>query len=220
MAISADVKLDIYNDALTHLESRLIASLSENREPRRVLDQYWGANDKLVRFALQQGDWNFATRTTMLSYDTAVTPAFGLSYAFAKPTDFKRLISIASDERFESPLLARIGYVDEAGFWYSDLQDLYLRYVSDGDTYGFSSGQWTETFRNYLSFRLAWLACKRITGKEDMKLDLEKGMDKALAEARSINSMNEGTKMPRPGNWARSRGSISSRFDRATSITP
>jgi hypothetical protein len=34
-------QLFIYNEALGHLGERRLANLSENREPRRVLDSYW-----------------------------------------------------------------------------------------------------------------------------------------------------------------------------------
>ena len=99
MAISADIKLDIYNGALLRLASRKLASLTEGRESRRVLDQYWGAQNKIVSYALERGDWNFALRARKLEADTAVEPQWGWTYAYEKPTDFRRLSALSGDER-------------------------------------------------------------------------------------------------------------------------
>ena len=40
MAITNSDRLDVYNGALRRLGSRRLASLTENREPRRVLDGF------------------------------------------------------------------------------------------------------------------------------------------------------------------------------------
>ena len=42
-------QLFIYNEALGHLGERVLASLTEGREPRRVLDSYWS---DVVAYAL------------------------------------------------------------------------------------------------------------------------------------------------------------------------
>ena len=51
MAITNSDRLDVYNGALRRLGSRRLASLTENREPRRVLDDIWN-NGALVNYAL------------------------------------------------------------------------------------------------------------------------------------------------------------------------
>ena len=62
MTIDPAHKLRAYNGALVEvLGTRPLSSLAEDREPRRVLDQIW-AGGALVRYALERGDWNFATR--------------------------------------------------------------------------------------------------------------------------------------------------------------
>ncbi len=60
-------KYAIYNMALAHLQERKLARLSngnlENREPKRVLDDFW---DQEVAFCLERHFWNFIYRTVQL----------------------------------------------------------------------------------------------------------------------------------------------------------
>src|ERR1700724_1414124 len=70
-------QLFIYNEALGHLGERQLASLSEPREPRRVLDSYWS---DVVGFCLSQGLWKFAKRTILIDNSSSLTPQFGYNY--------------------------------------------------------------------------------------------------------------------------------------------
>jgi len=217
MAISADIRLDIYNGALLRLASRKLATLSEARESRRVLDQYWGAQNKIVSYALERGDWNFALRSRQIEAETSVEAEWGWQHAFAKPTDVRRLSALSGDERMKSPLTAD-GYSDERGYWLSDTDPLYVRYVSDDTLYGFNSGVWTEGFIDYLEARLAWLSCNRITNDKGLKQMLEGEMKTALSNAKSVDAMGEGIKFLPTGSWARSRSAGSRTKDRSTSL--
>lgn len=204
MAILTTDKLDIYNRALGKLGSRKLSSLSENREPRRVLDGHWGDNDNLVTYALEIGDWDFATRIVELSYSPSVEPSFGHRYAFDKPSDLARVTSLSANEFFSAPLTAR-QYDSVADYWFADLQALYVKYVSSDASYGFNSAGWTEAFKQYLSDRLAWLSCERITNSTQKRDRLERDMMKAEARAKSNDAMAEGVKFPPAGSWAGSR---------------
>ena len=158
MAVSADLKLSIYNGALRHLGSRNLASLSENREPRRVLDEVWGPSDSAVKYALERGEWNFAIRTAMVQYNPSVEPDFGFMRAFDKPDDFARLAGLSIDGRFSMPM-TNDQYVDEATFWFADYDTLYVRYVSTHDNYGLNGAGWSQTFIEYLKLYLAHESC-------------------------------------------------------------
>ena len=72
-------QLFIYNEALGHLGERQLASLSEPREPRRVLDSYWS---DVVGYCLSQGLWKFARRTIQVDNSSSLTPQFGFNYFF------------------------------------------------------------------------------------------------------------------------------------------
>lgn len=204
MAIADDVKLAIYNGALRRLGSRKLASLSENREPRRVLDDIWGSASEVVGYALERGEWNFAIRTVQGNYSSAIEPDFGYRRAFEKPSDMRRLASLSYDPYFNIPL-SHDEYVDEAGYWFMDYDEIYVRYVSDDGSYGFDSGLWTEGFKKWLECYMAWEGCERITNSTTKRVGLEKDMNKFLRDAKSLDAMNEGTKFRPPGDWIRSR---------------
>ena len=72
-------QLFIYNEALGHLGERQLASLSEPREPRRVLDSYWS---DVVGFCLSQGLWKFARRTAQIDSSSSLTPQFGFNCVY------------------------------------------------------------------------------------------------------------------------------------------
>ena len=139
MAISNTDRLDVYNGALRRLGSRRLASLTENREPRRVLDDIWN-NGALVNYALERGEWNFALRSVQGAYNAGITPGFGFRCAFDKPDDFRRLAGLSADEYFRRPLTAE-EYTDEGGYWLSDNDTIFIRYVSSHDNYGYDSSR-------------------------------------------------------------------------------
>ncbi len=210
MAILSADKLDIYNRALPKLGSRLLASLSEGRESRRILDGHWGASDNLVLYALERADWTFATRIVELSYSPSVEPSFGHRKAFDVPTDLRKLTSLSANEMFSIPLVAS-DYEQTATYWLCDLETLFVKYVSDDASYGFNSSRWSEHFKEYLAARLAWLSCERLTNSGTKRRELFAEMKMNLAAANSLDSMAEGVKFPPRGGWALSRGSYLSR---------
>lgn len=216
MAISSDVKLSVYNDALRILGERRIASLTEAREPRRVLDDVYASGDG-VRHMLEMADWNFATRSVQAEYDPSVEPAFGHRRAFSKPDDVIRLTSLAGDEFFSRPLTA-LQYTDEAGYWFAGWDTLYVRYVSDGDAFGFNSGAWPMSFRKLLSGYLAKESCERITNSTQKLAAADRIMRNALAHAKSRDAMDESVKFAPTGSWVASRGGRNrgSRWDGTT----
>jgi len=198
-------KLGLYNAALLAVGERKLASLAENREPRRALDDaYTGA----IRFCLEQGDWKFAQRTGLLTYEPSVTPAFGHPYAFEKPSDCVRVSKFCQDEYFTTPLLA---YVEEAGWWYASVQDIYISFVSDGATFGGDMTLWPETFSTYVSLYLASEVCERLTQNATKGDKLEKDAKKALTSARSKDAMQGPTAFPPRGSWNSARGGSLSR---------
>ncbi len=196
-------KLSLYNGALLLLEQRKLANLAENREPRRVLDSVWDRD--AIEFCLEQGQWNFAMRTAMVEYDPNVDPEFGFIHGFAKPTDWIRTASIAVDERFTDPLDDR-QYKDERGYWWADLEQIYVRYVSDDDNYGGDFSQWSPTFERFVEVYLAKWAGPRIKGASDTAVARVDALYvEQMKNAAAKDSMNEGTGRPPMGSWARAR---------------
>lgn len=194
-------KLKLFNDALGILGERKLAALTENREPRRVLDDVWDFG--VVRYCLERGQWTFATRAMKYTYSPSVEPPWGYRRAFNKPDDYVRTMALCSDEYFKCPLLR---YSDEANFWLADEDDIYVKYVSDDDAYGNNMGKWPETFSEMVSARLAYKASWRITQSNSKRAEAKAVWTKCMLDAKSNDAMNQATAFPPRGTWTRSRG--------------
>jgi hypothetical protein len=195
-------RLSLYNGALRHIGSRELASLTENRESRRVLDGVWSAS--LIRSLLEAGLWNFATRTVMLEYTGSIAPGFGYQRAYQQPEDFVRTVAVGSEGTFNNPLLQ---YADENGYWYADLDNVFVKYVSDADDYGSDLSRWPESFTQWAEVFIAWKVAKRLTGSDNTAMDMLAIQQKLLVTAKSRDAMADATVFLPPGSWATSRGS-------------
>lgn len=195
-------QLSIYNAALRHIGERELASLTENREPRRVLDGVW--DDDFVETCLEQGYWNFATRAIKITYSPSVEPPFGYRYAFDIPNDHVRTVAVCSDEYFNSPITA---YTTEGEYWFCDLQELYIKYVSLDNAFGMDYSLWPKTFTRWAELHLASLICERLTQNASKQEQLMKRAKRALTDARSKDALEEATQFMPPGSWSRSRSS-------------
>lgn len=194
-------KLAVYRNALLFIDERKIASLSEAREPRRALDDAW---DNTVDYCLQQGFWNFAMRTVQMDSSTSVNPTFGFSYAFTKPSDIVQLYQMGSEDTFAVPFN---DFRDEAGYWYSNIDPMFARYVSNDTAYGLDLSLWTPMFAEYVACRLAYRTNGRITGDKEKTAELKKEQKRLKEGAASKDAMSEGPISPPHGTWVRSRSS-------------
>lgn len=194
-------KLDIYNGALELCGERHLADLSENREPRRLLDNVWDRNG--VNRCLERGQWHFAMRSVMVDYDPDEDPAFGYAYAFSKPTDWVLTSALASDEYFNSPL---VRYVDESGFWYADATPIYVKYVSNHNDYGNNLGIWPESFTEFVEAYFASKIVLKVTGDQKKTELVYSYSQKMLKQALNRAAMALPTRFPAEGSWVRSRG--------------
>lgn len=203
MAISGDVQLATYNGALRRLGSTKLASLTEERKARRIMDDIW-ENGRSVRKCLARGDWNFALRAVKLDAETGIETEFGWSYAFQIPEDMVRLSALGRDEYFRTSLTGE-EYAVEGDYFLTSDDELYVRFVSDDGSFGFDSGKWTPGFRDYLECYHAFHACEPITSSRTLKADLYQEMRDALGEAKTVDAMEEGVKFRPSGSWVRSR---------------
>jgi len=216
-------RLSLYNDALLLVGERALASLTETTEPRRLLDQVWNNNG--VDACLEEAQWTFAMRTVQIDYDTALTPSFGYARAFTKPTDWIRTSAVCADEYFESPVT---GYVDEAGYWYADLDTIYVRYVSNDTLYGGNIGAWPKAFTEFAAAHFASLLILKTTN-DTAKLKLFVNPERpehsirgrALLKAKSQCAMAGPTKFLAQGAWtkARTRGTSNRDGGSTTNLT-
>ncbi len=205
-------RLSLYNGALEKIGDRQLASLTEDREPRYKLDDVWNRN--AVKRCLQRGLWNFATRTQRMDFDPSITPAFGYQYAFQKPSDWLRTAAFSADEYFSEPWLH---YTDESGYWWCDLEQVYIRYISDDNQYGNDLSIWPENFTEYVEWYLGWRVLPSLTHLSTKREEVKKDMRDALTEAKATDAMDENMKRIPPGNWGQSRrGRGGSGWDRGS----
>lgn len=205
-------RLELYNDALLLCGERSLASLSENLEPRYLLDAVWKSG-RGIKYCLEQAQWHFAMRTTQLDYTPSVTPPFGLARAFEKPTDWVITSGIFQDEYMKAPL---VQYADEIGYWFADRDLIYVKYVSDDTTYGMDLARWPETFTAYVAAYLASKIIRKLPGGAEKVLDIcdpKKGaLHQALLNAKNKAAMSQPATFPRRGTWVRARQAGKSGF--------
>lgn len=208
-------RLGLYNAALLEIGERGLSSLTEDREPRRVLDTVW--NDSAIRYCLSKGQWKFATRSVRLEPSTSIAPGFGYQNAYPLPSDFVRTTAVFADEYGNVPLTA---YRQEARHIFADIYPIYVSYVSDDDTYGGDLASWPEEFARFVTVYLASRIVWRITQNQSKTDDLRKLMRFLEREAKSSDAMEDPTKFPPLGSFERARlGRTSGRRDRGSRST-
>jgi hypothetical protein len=193
-------KLSLFKGALLNIGDRSLSALTDNVEPRYALDD---AYDEGVALCLEAGYWNHAMRVVQVDSSASVTPAFGYQYAFTKPTDWVRTYQASPSETLV-PLLDQGQLNDEAGYWYANIDPLFVKYVSNDVAYGMDLSKWPQSFTSYVEWHLADKIAKRVTGKvlsDADKLEVRR----AKRNAMSKDAMNEGAIFPPMGSWARAR---------------
>ena len=210
-------RLKIYNGALLLVGQRSIDSLTVTEESRRLLDEVY--NDNGIRYCLEQGQWMFAMRASQFTYNTSITPAFGYRRGFTKPTDWVLTSGLCSDEYFRTPLL---GYSDEAGYWFADIDDIYVRYVSDDASYGGDLSRWPDSFTEYVKTYFASRICHKMPGGREV-IERFQGppgfpqrglLHQALLNAKNRCAMASPTSFAATGSWVSARRGYGSNRDR------
>lgn len=201
-------RLDIYNDALMYCGERSISSLSEDREPRRLLDQVWNSNG--VQFCLEQGQWHFAMRADMIDPDPDIEPDFGFGYAYTKPDDWLITSAVCEDEYLRIPLNQ---YTDEKGYWYADINPIYVKYVSNDENYGMDLGKWPQSFADYVSLYFAKRIIIKLSSDSSKFREISKLCEEALSVAKNKAAMAQPAMFAAKGSWSRARTRGSRRGD-------
>lgn len=186
MASVAATQLQIYNDALKLCEERTLASLTENRKPRYLLDDVW--NNGGIDACLEESDWDFARRTMSVTYDPSIQPDFGYIHAFQHPPDWLRTSAVSADPTFRSTFTQ---YADEAGYWWSDTQTLFVKYVSNNNQYGMNLSLWPESFKQFCAAHFASKIVGSLTHDKQIKKDVMDERERLVNGARGKDAMNE-----------------------------
>jgi hypothetical protein len=204
-------KLQTFNAALREFGDRRLSDTGETGEAgRNLVDVY----DNVVAECLEAASWNFATETIKASADTGVSPSFGYTEVFAKPTDWVMTTAISEDENFVQPLLY---YYDDVNYWSANTSPIYIRYVSNDTGMGLELTRWPQRFTRYVELALASRVCYRLGGSKSDKERIDKDLKDAKRSAQSFDAMNE----PQPkfapaGSWTIARGGRHGRSDRGS----
>ncbi|NLS19903.1 hypothetical protein HGP16_25525 [Rhizobium sp. P40RR-XXII] len=192
-------RLAIYRGALRLLGPSNLASLTEDRPEKLALDGAW---TDAVNFMLEQGMWHFAIRTAQLQPDTDVEPLFGFDYAYAKPEDWVRTVSICYEPTFREGIRQ---YEDETSYWHTSWSTLYVRYISNDDAYGWNIGAWRVHFAKALEAYLAFECGLPISSDKGNRNDLYTLFKSRLQDAKTKDAVDERVREKPPGRWTRSR---------------
>jgi len=192
-------QLGVYNKALRWLEERPLGSLTENREPRRLLDSEWS---DAVLTVLYDAYWLHAIRNVKVDASANEVPQFGYKYAFPKPPDWTKTYLVADNEIFDPPLRR---YDDLNNVWYSDISPIYVKYVSSDPDWGWNMSLWTPGFSEYLGIHLAWLLCPRVKQWSQKMEELEKRKEMIRRRAIAKDAMDLPPRSMPVGTWVQSR---------------
>lgn len=194
-------KIQIYNHALLMMKERRLASLTEDRESRRTLDEFY---DQILQFCLEAGMWKFAMRSASLTQ--AGAGAYGFTYVFNKPSDFVHLFMAGTTADFDPPMVYE--YVDEGTVFYANTSPLLIRYSSNDASYGGDLTKWPQGFAQYVAAELAAWTAYPITGNEKITMMLDQKAKVLLANSLAMYSlvnepgilpMNTGARSPVAG---------------------
>lgn len=193
-------RLKIYNDALIICGEATLSGLTDIVEPRYLLDNVWD-NDG-VKYCLEAGQWRFAVRSQRIDYTTTISPDFGYNRAFTKPSDWCVTVALCSDEYFNVPLLH---YVDESAYWYADLDEIYVRFVSNDSSFGGDLSLWSAHFARFVAAHFASRIIMKLTSDENKRAQVIALEEKFRKEAKSRDAMADPTRFPAQGSWNASR---------------
>lgn len=193
-------KLGVINAGLVELGNERITDTGEDIKAAREMTAVWS---DVVAECIASGFWNFAMETVKVEADTGVTPAFGFTEVFAKPSDWVRTASVSEDEYFTQPLTQ---YYDDANFLSADVTPLYWRYVSNDTGLGLDLTRWPAKFSRFVSLELAERVCLALTQNNSLKEKIGDLRDKARKEAKNIDAMDEASPKFRPtSSWTQAR---------------
>lgn len=196
-------RLEIYRGALRLLgDAHGLADLNEEGPARQALDSAWQSS---VDYLLAKGLWNFAIRAVELTEDEDFEPLFGYEYTFSKPPDWIRTVAIGAD--YSALDGGYENYADEAGFWYTDLNPLYVRYVSNDPAYGWNIAAWRQPFAKALAAHLAFESGLPISSDRGNRSDMFTLFSRLLKEAKTLDAVDERVRKAPVGRLVRSRAS-------------
>jgi len=205
-------KLKLYRAAQLILKQNAVdATVSDGSAFTNNLDLVY---DDVLAYCLENGDWNFATRTVSIEASEDVDSGIeDYSYAIEKPSDYAgRIVAISGNQRFDPPLDDYHEDGGLSGYIWCDVDPLYLRYISNSVEYGLNLADWPPSFTRAVEYELAFRVAPTLTSMGEDAFDmLEKRKKRAMHDAQSKDARNQGAQKLPQGRLVQSRGFPSTR---------
>ncbi len=198
-------KLEIYQRAILHCKQTPVTSLVEANEARRLCDVHYAP---MLQCIMEGGFWTHAMRTTEITVNAGVTPAFGYAYAFDIPSDFVRKYVVSNSQTMNPPLDHQTGgtaYLIEGGYLWADSTPIYLRYTSNDSSYGLDLTRWPERLTEAACVELAYRIAPKLTGSSELKSELFNLKADTLGKANTFEALQQPAQVSRAGRWVTGR---------------
>ena len=164
--------VDVANEAMLLIGMKSVQSLDDPKNSQdRVVAQII---DGVRRDLLLQHRWDGATKRAVLAKDTE-SPAFGYTDQYILPTDILRLDRVIPQDQ---------DYKIEGNMLLTDAGEANIIYVSDET----DPNVLGLNFQMAMKFLLASKCAKALTGDERLSASMRNEFDKAIADARYIDS--------------------------------
>ena len=191
-----DTYRDLYNKALQVLRLPQLTSNTDESQRKVALD--YAMDNKAVETVFELISWGFLYKRVKLAASVTEIPTFGFQFAFDVPADFIRIDNISANEYFRDPL----PYTREGDFFYADVDELYLRYLSDDQVT--TPATWPVYVHNLVAAELA----RNCAGLPDADRDnADRIYEEYKNEAYSTDAQRNPPQVIGSGSWTRARGS-------------
>lgn len=143
----AVTKLQLYDNALLLIGQRALTGLTEDREPRHLLDSVYDLD--AIAYCLEIVKPVFASKIVTLN-TPATSSEHDLDSVHTLPSDYITVVGVYSDPKLDQPISR---YLIEGNTLACEYDAIYLRYTSDDYVTDFTN--WSASFSRVASAYLA-----------------------------------------------------------------
>lgn len=165
--------VSICNNALAQLGANAIHSLQDESHEAAYCATFY---EHARRSCLEKHAWNFAILRVELP-PNAAKPLFQYTYQFTLPADCLRILTVNDDPKYNS----------EGRRIVTDRSTCFLKYVADVA----DSSTWSQGFIDFLTARMRFDLAYPITKSADQQSIAQSLMERALQQARLIDSSED-----------------------------
>jgi len=197
-------RIKLYNKSLGFVGGQRLHSttgLTENVTTRYELDAVY---DDALQYMLEQAAWKPFLRSVRIEADPDIDPGFGHQYGYSIPSDYVRLAGISNDEYFTPG--NEPDYTEENGYFFLNVDQFYLKYVSNGVNYGLDLAKYPQHYCEALAAWMAYKCVLPISGDRGDRNDILAQHNRALNISKRLHALSDPVKLKPAGRWAMSRG--------------